>query len=155
MWEDPVYEWLGELHARTPELGHFTGECTEAGDVVLTLGEILEILDGAASLRAARAGLHRRMAGPWMDDWAARTKGQAGPVSTDSPVLEPATDVSGIGPGALDDLVHDAASQAASAVNNDGPAAQLAYLAEYYGPGSGWLWIGQRQGQAAAGPEEQ
>jgi hypothetical protein len=153
MWEDPGWGSLGELHARAPELGGFTGECT-AGGVLLTLDEILEILDGAGSLRAARAGLHRRMAGPWMDDWAARTRVQADPVSAGAPVQEPATDISGIGPGALDDLVHDAAGQAASAVSNDGPAAQLAYLTESYGPASVTALISQHYDQPADGPEK-
>jgi hypothetical protein len=41
-WEDPGCGSLGELHARAPELGDFTGECTAGGEILLALDEILD-----------------------------------------------------------------------------------------------------------------
>jgi hypothetical protein len=121
-----------------------------AGDVVLTLDEVLEVLSGAGSLPAARAALHRKMAGPWLDDWArTQPRDHSGDIGAEAP---PTAAPVGIESGDLDDLVHDAASQAASAVNNAGPAAQLAYLTEVYGPAGAAALTGGDHGRPAAGP---
>lgn len=89
MWEDPGTVSPGELHARAPGLGAFSGDCTAAGDVVLTLDEILEVTGSAGSLPVARAALHRRMAGPWLDDWA-RTRPGDRPGDTGAEAPPPA-----------------------------------------------------------------
>ena len=70
MWADPAWALPGELRAFTPALGDFAGECTAAGEVIIGLDEVLQILTRARSRRGARSGLHKAMAGPWMEDWA-------------------------------------------------------------------------------------
>lgn len=45
VWEDPAYEWLGDLYRFTPELGLFTAECNSQGDPVFTDEQVLRLFD--------------------------------------------------------------------------------------------------------------
>lgn len=40
IWEDPKYEWLGDLYRYTPELGVFSAECDAEGTAVFTADEV-------------------------------------------------------------------------------------------------------------------
>lgn len=88
LWEDPKYEWLGDLYAHTPALGEFTAECAESGEPVLNREQVTKVINDAAKdapgtpggmLRVIRDAINRAMGGPWFDDWHAHT--QAEPVT--------------------------------------------------------------------------
>lgn len=45
VWEDPKFEWLGDLYRFTPKLGVWTSECDNSGDAVFKAGEITALLE--------------------------------------------------------------------------------------------------------------
>lgn len=47
LWEDPKYEWLGDLRAYAPDLGPYAAECDANGTPVLSPGEIRDVVAGA------------------------------------------------------------------------------------------------------------
>ncbi|MGP4027348.1 hypothetical protein [Actinomadura sp. 3N407] len=57
----------------------------------------------------------------------------AGPGPATAASLAERAEAAGVTAQALDDFVHDAASERASRVNNDGPQAQLEFLVDAYG----------------------
>ncbi|WP_347956138.1 DUF3145 family protein [Gordonia aichiensis] len=48
-WEDPKYEWLGNLYQFTPELGLFTAECDGEGQPRFTASEVRQFTNMAAA----------------------------------------------------------------------------------------------------------
>jgi hypothetical protein len=72
----------GRLHGYTPEVGHFTGECTTGGHVVLDQEAPLAILDAAPDLATAYAELHRTFGGPWTEDWEAASSARQAEADT-------------------------------------------------------------------------
>jgi len=73
VWEDPKYEWLGEMHAYTPALGEYGAQCDSYGRPVFGWDEITPVLDEAAQAgEDARAALAKAMGRPWLDEWDAR-----------------------------------------------------------------------------------
>lgn len=47
-WEDPKYEYGGQIHRYTPELGLFEGDCNSEGQSYLTEDRIAAFLDTKA-----------------------------------------------------------------------------------------------------------
>lgn len=40
LWEDPKYEWLGDLRRYTPQLGVFAADCDSEGNAVFTVEKV-------------------------------------------------------------------------------------------------------------------
>ncbi|KJR10243.1 hypothetical protein UG54_01295 [Gordonia sihwensis] len=49
-WEDPKYEWLGDLYRFTPELGLFTVECGGEGEPLFTAFEVRHFMAKATAV---------------------------------------------------------------------------------------------------------
>ncbi|GAB36188.1 hypothetical protein [Gordonia otitidis] len=61
LWEDPAYEWLGDVHRYTPELGLFAAECTSEGCPVFTVAEVLQMVTQTEQSRLRALGeAHRK-----------------------------------------------------------------------------------------------
>lgn len=63
LWEDPKYEWLGDLFLYTPTLGVFNADCSSGGDAVFTASEVLMIWannESEAARRLALGETHRQ-----------------------------------------------------------------------------------------------
>ena len=71
LWEDPAYQWLGDVYAHTPELGTFTAACDADGNPVYTREQIAamvkEITETTLCMTSATLAieLDKRMGGPW------------------------------------------------------------------------------------------
>ena len=70
MWEDPAYEYLGDVYAYTPALGMFTAQCDSYGEPVFTLSQI-EQYHNAAYGFVVTDTIRKAMGGPWREDWMA------------------------------------------------------------------------------------
>lgn len=68
MWEDPAYEYLGDMYARTPALGSFTAQCDSYGEPVYGCSQVIEMLNRVGGDMEA---LKREMGAPWVEDWMA------------------------------------------------------------------------------------
>ena len=68
LWEDPAYEWLGDVYAYTPALGMFTAECDSNGEPMFRLSDVLATIGTANGDAEA---VKRAMGGPWREDWSA------------------------------------------------------------------------------------
>lgn len=61
LWEDPAYEWLGDVRRYTPDLGLFTAECTSEGCPVFTVAEVLQMVTQSEQSRLRALGeTHRK-----------------------------------------------------------------------------------------------
>lgn len=59
LWEDPAYQWLGDLRAYAPDLGLFAAQCDADGNPTLMPGQIREAVAAAQdAVRAALAARH-------------------------------------------------------------------------------------------------
>ena len=88
LWEDPAYDWLGDVHAHTPALGAFTASCDANGQPVYTRAEVIAMMREAASGEDVFTFMDRKMGGPWLADWAAHgTPGNDAPVADAVPGL--------------------------------------------------------------------
>jgi Protein of unknown function (DUF3145) len=70
LWEDPCYEWLGDMYAYTPELGIFTAACDSYGEPVFKLSEVVVVVREAKGMLPV---IQRKMGAPWREDWAAHS----------------------------------------------------------------------------------
>lgn len=59
VWEDPAYEWLGELYRYAPEHGMFSASCDSEGNAVLQINVVLDLLAADEDTREIGLGL------PW------------------------------------------------------------------------------------------
>jgi hypothetical protein len=64
-WEDPKYEWLGEYHAHTPQLGHFSGECDSNGSIQVIASTLIRLVEEAQSLDELRQQITALTGGAW------------------------------------------------------------------------------------------
>jgi hypothetical protein len=55
MWEDPRYEWLGELFLHHPELGSYEGTCDSDGNSLLTDYQFRQMVEGLKPKKALAA----------------------------------------------------------------------------------------------------
>jgi uncharacterized protein DUF3145 len=71
MFTDPKYEFLGSLEIYTPELGVFQAECDAEGNVVLSPGDLIAMIDAAAdggqSIEQLRMTVQKALGQPWFD----------------------------------------------------------------------------------------
>ena len=75
LWENPSYQWLGTVVARTPELGYFSGDCDADGTPVFDRDQIIEMIGKAREAGEDLAEhIHKATGGPWFDDWRASDK---------------------------------------------------------------------------------
>ena len=58
LWQDPVYEWDGDIYIHVPSLGSFQGSCDANGTIHVSVAEVDRILDEVDSLESATAALH-------------------------------------------------------------------------------------------------
>lgn len=69
MWEDPKYEWLGDVAVYTPELGLYTQACDSDGNPVFTDLEIESVLNSVpvekASFAAMQDAFHKATGKAW------------------------------------------------------------------------------------------
>lgn len=74
IYEDPKYEWLGDMHIRVPlpDGGYldFTSECDANGGVVVGPTEILRILHEAKTLEEARERAARLVGEEAQEAWS-------------------------------------------------------------------------------------
>lgn len=84
LWEDPAYEWLGDVFAYTPKLGMFSAPC-DANAVPMFTGEQMRKLvseatadvgasAGGIMLRKIREAIDLATGAPWFADWAAHSE---------------------------------------------------------------------------------
>ena len=67
LWEDPQYQWLGDLRAHTPELGLFAAACDANGNVCLQPAELLAIIARHETKAEIVAAVERATGKPWLD----------------------------------------------------------------------------------------
>ena len=71
LWEDPAYQWLGDVYAHTPELGMFHAECDANGNPVYSPAQVADMIREATSrvpgISAADLATEvgKAMGGPW------------------------------------------------------------------------------------------
>jgi len=59
LWEDPKYEWLGELWRYAPEAGAYSADCDADGNAVLNTSQVLKLVQEATDLVALKAEVAR------------------------------------------------------------------------------------------------
>lgn len=64
VWEDPKYEWLGELWEYAPGAGAYSAECDADGQAVLSTSTVLGLVRKATDLAALKADVDRLTGAP-------------------------------------------------------------------------------------------
>ena len=79
MWEDPAYQWLGDLYAYTPELGMFTCACDADGTPVMNASQVTRVIEATGgNAEQITEAIYKAMGDPWLDDWREHTDTPAG-----------------------------------------------------------------------------
>lgn len=63
----PKYEYPGDYHAYTPELGAFQGTCDDDGNVYVTTHDLMALIDAATTLEELRERVAVYTGKPWHD----------------------------------------------------------------------------------------